>query len=825
MAIAIIMENARVYCCQGILNCHMTFAGSVISLARPESWPRIVMISKKLAIVTIRISATPPSKKKYVWLARLGGGIRGKKKGWDNLTPDQTKNSPVIMAFVSIDYNYTPDRVSTSILCPLAILQYLDQTYIASLHTAMADKTLKKVEDQLNCSICLDTYTDPKLLQCFHVYCQGCLAKLVVRDQQGHLVLTCPICRQVTPIPANGVTDLQPAFHINHLLDILDEHKNEEGPTAERDLARLAGKKRDNQLCSEHVGKALELYCETCEELICFHGIMKKGKHHSHDYEVVDEAFEKYKEEIMPSLEPMEKRLVTINKALAQCDSYCVEVSDQRAAVEADIHKTISRLQKVVHEALEVRKTELINRLHQMTKEKLKDIAVQRDQIETTQAQLGSCIDFIKESFKTTSSQGEVLRMKTSITQRAKELITILQPDILEKHLKDNIVFSSSGVEDIPAQCRNCGQVSMPGLPDPSQCYTTHNGVQVAAVGEKCTVTLQAIDCEGKHPTKLIKSLESELASSITGARVNCTVERRGQSQYNISYQPTIKGRHQLHVKVEGQHVRGSPYSVTVKSPVVDLTAPIKTIQWMSTPTEIAINKRGELVVIEHSEACVSVFTASGEKIRSFGTRGSGKRQFENSNGVAVDSEGNIFVADTGNNRIQKFTEEGLFLREVDCKPNGIAFNSSNGKLYVSDLDHYQVVILNSDLTFSSAFGGEGKDKGKFECPGGIAFDSIGNVFVADVANSRIQVFTAEGKFLRIVEKSRGELMWPVGVAVNTEGVTFISENWSASVSVFDHNGYFMSSCGGFSRPCDLAVDDCGVLYVCDSGSGCILMF
>ena len=62
MAIAKIMENARVYCCQGILNCHMTFAGSVISLARPESWPRIAMISKKLAIVTIRISAPPPPK-------------------------------------------------------------------------------------------------------------------------------------------------------------------------------------------------------------------------------------------------------------------------------------------------------------------------------------------------------------------------------------------------------------------------------------------------------------------------------------------------------------------------------------------------------------------------------------------------------------------------------------------------------------------------------------------------------------------------------------------------------------------------------------------
>ena len=690
----------------------------------------------------------------------------------------------------------------------------------------MADKALKKVEDQLNCSICLDTYTDPKLLQCFHVYCQGCLVKLVVRDQQGHLVLTCPICRQVTPIPANGVTGLQPAFHINHLLDILNEHKKEEGSAAERDLVYIAGKKKDNQFCSEHDGKALELFCETCGELICLHCALKKAKHHSHDYEVLDEAFEKYKEEITPSLEPMEKRLVTINKALAQCDSYCVEVSDQRAAVEAGIHNTISRLQKVVHEALEVRKTELIGHLHQMTQEKLKSLAVQRDLIETTQAQLGSCIDFIKESFKTTSSQGEVLRMKTSITQRAKELTTILQPeDILEPRLKDAIVFSSLGIEDIPAQCRNYGQVSMPGLPDPPQCYTTHNGVQVAAVGKKSTVTLHTIDCEGKPATKLVKSLEYELVSSITLARANCTVEMRGQSQYDISYQPTIKGRHQLHVKVEGQHVRGSPFCVAVKSPVVDLAAPIKTIQGVHKPTGLAVNKRGELVVVEYGTSCISVFTTSGEKLRSFGTYGSGQGQFKDPLGVAVDLEGNIFVADTGNNRIQKFTEEGQFLREVDCRPNGIAFNTSTGKLYVSDYSKHRVMVMNSYLTFSSAFSGKGSAMGKFKCPQGITFDSIGNVFVVDRDNSRIQLFTAENKFLRIVEKSLGKLNWPVGVAVNTEGVTFVSDCVDDSVSAFDHNGHFMSSCGGFSYPSGLAVDDSGVLYVCDTSSNRVLLF
>ena len=79
----------------------------------------------------------------------------------------------------------------------------------------MAEKTPKKIEEELNYSICLDTDTDPKLLQCFHAYCQKCSKKLVVRDHQGQLVLTCPTC----PVPANGVADLQPAFHSLEILE------------------------------------------------------------------------------------------------------------------------------------------------------------------------------------------------------------------------------------------------------------------------------------------------------------------------------------------------------------------------------------------------------------------------------------------------------------------------------------------------------------------------------------------------------------------------------------------------------------------------------
>ena len=151
--------------------------------------------------------------------------------------------------------------------------------------------------------------------------------------------------------------------------------------------------------------------------------------------------------------------------------------------------------------------------------------------------------------------------------------------------------------------------------------------MEVAAVGEKSTAILQAVSFEGKPCEEPIKSLECELMSEITGTRASCSIDRRGQSQYQISYQPTIKGRHQLHFKVEGQHIRGSPFSIAVKSPVKKLGTPIRTFAGIE-PWGVAISQRGEVVVTEWKGHCVSVFSPSGQKIRSFGTRGSGQGQF-----------------------------------------------------------------------------------------------------------------------------------------------------------------------------------------------------
>ena len=179
---------------------------------------------------------------------------------------------------------------------------------------------------------------------------------------------------------------------------------------------------------------------------------LKEGKHHDHDYCELKEAFEKYKEEITSSLEPMERQEATIKEALARLDTRCGEIDHQQAATKDSIHVTFERLR----EELAVRETQLIGKLDRMTQEKLKGLAVQRDQLETTLAQLGSCLHFMRESVRT-GNERDSLVMKTNTVRQVKELTTPFQPDTLKPNTEADIVFSASA--DMTALCQNYGCV------------------------------------------------------------------------------------------------------------------------------------------------------------------------------------------------------------------------------------------------------------------------------------------------------------------------------------------------------------------------------
>ena len=220
----------------------------------------------------------------------------------------------------------------------------------------------------------------------------------------------------------------------------------------------------------------------------------------------------------------------------------------------------------------------------------------------------------MKQSLKT-DRWGEALKMKRTVLKQVKELTTTVQPDALKPNTKADIVFSASA--DITTLCRHFGQVSTPGSPDPSKCHATGKGLEAGIVGQTSTAVLQACNSKGDPCREPVTSLECKLVSDLSGAEVTGSVNKlEGQNRYEISYQPTIKGRHQLHITIHGQHIRGSPFYLSVTSSIMNLSAPVHTIAGVESPWGIAINHKGEIVVSERGSD-ISTYTPSGKKIQT----------------------------------------------------------------------------------------------------------------------------------------------------------------------------------------------------------------
>ena len=487
---------------------------------------------------------------------------------------------------------------------------------------------------------------------------------------------------------------------------------------------------------------------------------------------------------------------------------------------------------------LEARKTELMGKVDEYANQKVKNLAAQKDEVETVHTQLVSCLSFVRESLRT-GSQGEVMKIKKTVMKQIKEMTDNFKPDVLSPCEQTYMKFTSN-FPKLAQLCQQFGEVYAESIL-PEKCYTTGKGLELAKVGERVTAVIHIVDDKGKACGAPVESVMCELVSVANVKKTKCSIKTIKASQYEISYQPTSRGRHQLHIKVEGEHIKGSPFTVTVKLPVKKLGTPVRVIDGLNYPCGVAINQRGEIIVVENSDHRISVFSPTGEKLRSFGSQGSGQGQFSKPRGVAVDDDGNILVVDSGNKRIQKFTSDGKLVMVVGkgtidlSNPVGISIHPDNKRIIVSDNGSNLIQILNPDLTFNSSFGGHGNKDGQTTNPWEVAFDSAGNIYQGGNNSTGVQVFNTEGQFLRKVGRhgsGRGELHFPSGIAIDSDNVVYVAEYFNHRISMFTTEGAFLTSFGRqgnrqgqFSYPNGVIVDKDGFVYVSDGGNGRIQIF
>ena len=707
----------------------------------------------------------------------------------------------------------------------------------------------------------------------------------MVQDQQGQVSVRCPTCRRATLLPPpTTVADLQSAFHIHHLFDIRDAFEKVKEPekvqcakcikvaqTAtsycrdcgeficamctkvhahwgmfakhevvpldqfEKKVKQLDSLKKVPLYCSLHEGKKLKLYCDTCEELICHNCTVKK--HKDHQYDLVSDTFEQQKAEITASLEPVEMQLETINKAIGQIERQSKAVKANMEDVEDEIKKKIEKL----HNILELRKAKLLSKVNEEGQKKLKRLATQKDEMETVQTQLVSCLTFVKESLKR-GSQGEVMKMKKGVSRQIKEITDSIKPDQLPPCEVPNMRFSPS--PELAQNCRQFGTICTSNASS-EKSYATGKGLEVAVRGEKATAIVHVCDEEGRVCPEPVKSLTCELTSDTNRDKKKGSVKKRKDGQFDMSYQATSRGRHQLHIKVKCEHIKGSPFFVTVKLPVRELGTPVRSINGVKGPWGVVINQQGQVVVAEYEGDCVSLFSSTGEKFQSFGSGGSGHGQFNQPRGVAIDDDGNILVVDGGNNRIQKFSPDGRFITAVGTKgsgqlqfssPVGIKINPQTKRVFVVDNSNHRVQVLQPDLTFFSSFGSLGYGPAQLCNAHDVAFDSANNVYIADWNNSRIQVFSENGEFLRQIGRSgtgQGELSKPAAITIDSEDKIYVTEYSNNRVSVFTSDGGYLTSFGSkgngpqqfHQSPRGIAMDKSGMVYVCDYGNNRVQIF
>ena len=271
------------------------------------------------------------------------------------------------------------------------------------------------------------------------------------------------------------------------------------------------------------------------------------------------------------------------------------------------------------------------------------------------------------------------------------------------------------------------------------------------------------------------------------------------------------------------------------KDPSWGSTAAASPVELEFTLTAVAMPEDGGTVT---SVTAVGATTFVGK----WADEGRGDREFSPV-GVGVAPDGSIYVADHSNDRIERFTPDGVFISGFGTRgsgggefryPQDVAV-ASDGSVYVVDGNNDRIQKFDSDGVFVSQWGTEGSGDGQFEMPKSVAVSLDGSVYVADRDNNRIQQFTPDGVFVSkwgLYGTGDGEFQDPLAVAVAPDGSVYVADEYSHRIQRFTSGGMFISEWGTrgsgdgeFQFTRDIAVAPDGSVYVADMGNDRIQRF
>ena len=283
----------------------------------------------------------------------------------------------------------------------------------------------------------------------------------------------------------------------------------------------------------------------------------------------------------------------------------------------------------------------------------------------------------------------------------------------------------------------------------------------------------------------------------------------------------------------------------------------------LNQPSAVSVDPKKRIWVLDGVNSRVVGFSSQGKYLTQFGRKGSNPGEFKSPLGLSIDSRGFLYVADSKNHRIQILDERGNQRLEVYIAPDkygclsdptDILLDEEKQRVVVVDNDNHRVLIYSwnyqlselesaadneieaetlpkkdknpSSFQLISEIGGIAYEEANFRYPYTACIDTAGNIYVTDVINTRVQVFTPEGNFIRSIGEwgiEKGQFFRPQSICIDRQERIFVGENYNkiGLIQGFDLQGNLLGIIGDsqkekirFQVPSDLCIDQQNRLYV-----------